>query len=78
MTKLVDGFFVIVVIIFNVIVPYLMLLYPLFLSPELKIKEAESDDSKLREYHCSTCDKVLHLSSIGILKHKRMHARSKQ
>lgn len=74
MTKLVDGFFVIVVIIFNV----LFLLYPLFLSPELKIKEAESDDSKLREYHCSTCDKVLHLSSIGILKHKRMHARSKQ
>ena len=68
------GFFVIVVIMFNV----LFLLYPLFLSPELKIKEAESDDSKLREYHCSTCDKVLHLSSIGILKHKRMHARSKQ
>ena len=55
-----------------------VLLYPIFLSPELKEKEAESDDSKLREYHCSTCNKVLHLSSISILKHKRMHARSKQ
>lgn len=37
-------------------------------------KDKESRSQSLREYHCLPCDKVLHLSSIDILKHKRWHA----
>lgn len=30
-----------------------------------------------RDYHCSECGETKQLSSIGILKHKRMHAQQK-
>ena len=53
------------------------LLPTLYSAAELEKKEAEFEDSRLREYHCPVCDKDLHLSSIGILRHKRMHAKMK-
>lgn len=37
-----------------------------------------SSEALLKEYHCKDCDKVLRLTSIDILKHKRMHAKEKQ
>ena len=54
-----------------------LFLHALYSAAELEKKEAEFEDSRLREYHCPVCDQVLHLSSIGILKHKRMHAKMK-
>ena len=35
-------------------------------------------EALLKEYHCKECDKVLKLTTIDILKHKRMHAKQKQ
>lgn len=32
----------------------------------------------LKEYHCKDCDEVLTLTTIDVLKHKRMHAKQKQ
>ena len=37
-----------------------------------------SSEALLKEYHCKDCDKVLRLTTIDILKHKRMHAKHKQ
>ena len=37
-----------------------------------------SSEALLKEYHCKDCDKVLRLTTIDILKHKRMHAKQKQ
>lgn len=51
--------------------------FTLYSAAELEKKEAECEDSRLREYHCPVCDKDLHLSSIGTLRHKRMHAKMK-
>lgn len=32
----------------------------------------------IKEYHCKECEKTLKLTTIDILKHKRMHAKQKQ
>ena len=32
----------------------------------------------VKEYHCKECEKMLKLTTIDILKHKRMHAKQKQ
>jgi hypothetical protein len=37
-----------------------------------------SSEALLKEYHCKDCDEVLTLTTIDILKHKRMHAKQKQ
>ena len=37
-----------------------------------------SSEALLKEYHCKDCDKILRLTTIDILKHKRMHAKQKQ
>ena len=39
---------------------------------------SSSQQLLLKEYHCRDCDKVLQLTAIDILKHKRMHAKQKQ
>ena len=39
---------------------------------------SSSQQLLLKEYHCRDCDKVLQLTAIDILKHKRMHAKKKQ
>lgn len=36
--------------------------------------QAEASTGVTRDYYCSECRETLQLSSIGILKHKRMHA----
>ena len=36
-----------------------------------------SSEALLKDYHCKDCDKVLKLTTIDILKHKRMHAKQK-
>ena len=37
-----------------------------------------SSEALLKDYHCKDCEKVLRLTTIDILKHKRMHAKQKQ
>ena len=37
-----------------------------------------SSETLIEEYHCKDCDEVLRLTTIDILKHKRMHAKQKQ
>lgn len=37
-----------------------------------------STEALLKEYHCKDCDKVLKLTTIDVLKHKRMHAKQRQ
>ena len=37
-----------------------------------------SSEALLKEYHCKDCAEVLRLTTIDILKHKRMHAKQKQ
>ena len=43
-------------------------------------KAGPSSEALLKEYHCKDChsDEVLRLTTIDILKHKRMHAKQKQ
>ena len=40
--------------------------------------ESRTQQLLLKEYHCKDCDKVLQLTTVDILKHKRMHAKQKQ
>lgn len=47
----------------------------LFLVLTAKSGEDEvAGGSGLKEYHCPACDKLLHLTPVDILRHKRRHA----
>ena len=59
---------------------YYSMIRILFYFPDAKEKQKslEAEAGGLREYHCPVCDKVLQLSSIDILRHKRTHAQKSQ